>query len=196
MPYTAATAPKAVKDALPAAALKIWVAACNSALKQYPKEETAFKVAWAAVKQKYRQDKDGNWVAIKKVEIRGDILKVDKATRLVWGWGSVAEVDGVPVTDSQGDQIDPAELQAAVHDYVKSLRHAKVMHEGEVVGEVVDSFVWTADLQKAFGVDFGRVGWALGMEMPAEVVERVEAGEYGAFSIAGTAARLEIPDAE
>ena len=129
------------------------------------------------------------------VELRADVVKVDRATRLVWGWGSVAEVDGVPVVDSQGDVVAPAELQRAVHAYVKSLRHAKVEHEGEVVGEVVDSFVWTRELQAAFGVDFGKTGWALGMEMPADVVARCASGEFNAFSIAGSAARVEIPDA-
>jgi hypothetical protein len=63
-----------------------------------------------------------------------------------------------------------------------------------VVGEVVDTFVWLDDVQKAYNVDFGCEGWAVGMEMPAAVVARVEAGELNAFSIAGSGVRVDIPD--
>jgi cation transport regulator ChaB len=244
MPFTVATAPKAVRDALPAAALKIWVAAHTAALKTYDGDESkAAATAWAAVKMKYKKTSGGEWVAkgvgssgfvadvvggvlkalgygaedtavepdgepvaesepepVGKgeeapVEITALVKKVDVKNRLVWGWASVIKLDGQPVIDLQGDVIDGQELRRAVHDYVKSLRHAKVMHEGEVVGEVVDSFVWLDDVQKAYSVDFGCEGWAVGMEMPATVVARVEAGELNAFSIAGTAARVELPDA-
>jgi cation transport regulator len=64
MPYhTAADLPEAVKHNLPAHAQEIYRAAFNNAWKEYKnphkragnasREETAHKVAWAAVKQKY-----------------------------------------------------------------------------------------------------------------------------------------------
>lgn len=64
--------PESVKNVLPEHAQEIYQAAHNNALEQYedPKkrkgdaslEETAHKVAWAAVKEKYEKDeKTGKW---------------------------------------------------------------------------------------------------------------------------------------
>lgn len=65
MPYSASNPPAVAKD-LPKHALDIFIAAFNSALKQYDgNEQKSFSVAWAAVKSKYEQDKDGNWKAKK-----------------------------------------------------------------------------------------------------------------------------------
>jgi cation transport regulator len=65
--------PKAVRDHLPEHAQEIYLEAYNSALKQYDQpderrgdaslEETASRVAWAAVKKKYEKDEDsGRWL--------------------------------------------------------------------------------------------------------------------------------------
>lgn len=69
MPYNSLSElPESVKDNLPKHAQEIYRAAFNSAYDQYKspadrkgeasREETAHKVAWAAVKEKYK--KDGN----------------------------------------------------------------------------------------------------------------------------------------
>lgn len=66
--------PDSVRDNVPKHAQEIYLAAYNSAWEQYDKpeerrddasrEETAHKVAWAAVKQKYEKDeKSGKWHA-------------------------------------------------------------------------------------------------------------------------------------
>lgn len=63
MPYTSLNElPDSVKDHLPHHAQEIFKEAFNSASKEYAKEETAFKVAWSAVKNKYNKGKDGEWV--------------------------------------------------------------------------------------------------------------------------------------
>jgi cation transport regulator len=73
MPYqTPADLPDSVKDNLPKHAQEIYLAAYNSAWDQYAdpdrrrgddtREETAHKVAWAAVKEKYEK-RDNKWVA-------------------------------------------------------------------------------------------------------------------------------------
>lgn len=95
MPYTASTAPPAIK-ALPAGARDIWIAAFNAAAKTYPTEAQAFAVAWAAVKRKYRKSGD-DWVekadtgdghvAVKLNDL-ADILVVPDFVSLV---GSVAK---------------------------------------------------------------------------------------------------------
>ena len=74
MPYkNRSDLPDSVKDHLPAHAQDIYVEAFNHAWEQYKdpeerrgdasREETAHKVAWAAVKRKYRKEGD-MWVEI------------------------------------------------------------------------------------------------------------------------------------
>jgi cation transport regulator len=67
--------PESVRDNLPKHAQEIYMEAYNSAWQQYDepherrggasREETAHRVAWAAVKNKYeKDDKSGKWTAI------------------------------------------------------------------------------------------------------------------------------------
>jgi cation transport regulator len=73
MPYERRSdLPDRVRGVLPAHAQDIYLAAYNSAWDQYEdpeerdadvsREETAHKVAWAAVKQRYEKDDSGDWV--------------------------------------------------------------------------------------------------------------------------------------
>ncbi|MEZ0471086.1 putative cation transport regulator ChaB [Luteimonas salinilitoris] len=72
MPYhSIAELPDNVRDHVPRHAQEIYKEAFNSAWEQYDKpderrgdasrEETAHKVAWSAVKDKYEKGDDGNW---------------------------------------------------------------------------------------------------------------------------------------
>jgi cation transport regulator len=58
--------PEDVQDALPQHAQEIYREAFNSAWDQYAdqddREATAHQVAWSAVKDKYKQNDDGEWV--------------------------------------------------------------------------------------------------------------------------------------
>ena len=67
MPYTLLTIPDWVKK-MPKGAQEIWVNAFNAAVKQYDDEETAFKIAIAAVKKKYKQNERGEWVLKENIE--------------------------------------------------------------------------------------------------------------------------------
>lgn len=73
MPYKQTSElPDSVRDNLPQPAQEIFKDAYNNAWDEYadPKdrrgdasrEETAFRVAWAAVKKKYVKNDDGRWV--------------------------------------------------------------------------------------------------------------------------------------
>ncbi|BAY17737.1 ChaB family protein [Nostoc sp. HK-01] len=53
--------PDAVKDHLPKHAQEIFRAAFNSAVREYDNEESAFRVAWSAVKRDYEKGEDGQW---------------------------------------------------------------------------------------------------------------------------------------
>lgn len=72
MPYnTTDELPEAVRNVLPQGARDIFKEAFNSAWDEYAdpakrrgsegQEETAMRVAWAAVKNKYAKCDDGNW---------------------------------------------------------------------------------------------------------------------------------------
>lgn len=74
MPYQKLTdLPDSVKDNLPHHAQEIYKEAYNSAWAQYKdpddrrgdatREETAHRVAWAAVKHQYEKNEQGEWVA-------------------------------------------------------------------------------------------------------------------------------------
>jgi len=74
MPYKAiGDLPDSVRDHVPKHAQEIYKEAFNSAWEGYAdkderrgeesREEAAHKVAWAAVKKKYRKDDDGDWHA-------------------------------------------------------------------------------------------------------------------------------------
>ncbi|RUR74433.1 ChaB family protein [Chlorogloeopsis fritschii PCC 9212] len=53
--------PDSVKEHLPKHAQEIFIAAFNNAEKEYNSEESAFRVAWSAVKRDYEKGEDGKW---------------------------------------------------------------------------------------------------------------------------------------
>lgn len=119
------------------------------------------------------------------------ILKSEPAQQVVYGWGSVSLADGGLVTDLQGDQIEPSELERAVIEFMLDFRSSGIMHEGESIGTVVASLVTTPDIVRAFGLSPDLpIGWILGVKVhDPGVWSRVVSGELGAFSIQGTANR-------
>ena len=135
-----------------------------------------------------------------------DILKYagpDLKGSTVWGWASVIEKDGETIRDHQGDQITEAELIKAAHDYVTNSRTGGAMHiycEGDKrqplkCGEVVESLVFTKDLQTAMGINLGKVGWLLGYRITNPAVRKAGAdGQLKSFSIGGAGLRIPIEE--
>lgn len=118
------------------------------------------------------------------------VTKVNKVERKVWGWFSVASINGQPVVDVEGDMIDIATLQKAAHAYLAKSRKADEMHDENPVGELVDSIVLTKDVQAALGIDLGMEGWFGGYHVTNDAAwEKVEKGIYRGFSIGGSAIR-------
>ncbi len=128
-----------------------------------------------------------------------EFIKKDESQHVVYGWASISvESDGQVVTDLQGDQIDPDELEQAVTDFMLSYRAheadgAGVMHETESKCEVIASLVTTPDIVKAFGLGKDLpIGWILGLKVMDDAIwQRVMSGELKALSIQGTAERVE-----
>lgn len=116
--------------------------------------------------------------------------------RLVFGWASVSTEGGRLVTDVQGDQIEPSELEKAAYRYVLKSRQAGEMHVRKTgIGDLVESIVFTKAKQDALGIDLGREGWWVGFKIhDDEVWKAIKKGEYSAFSIGGRGTRVPVKE--
>lgn len=118
------------------------------------------------------------------------VYKSDDEQKMVYGYASVIEIDGKTLIDKHGDTISEEALVKAAHIFMSRYREGKEMHKGDQVGEVVESIVFTHDLQKALDIDLGCVGWFVGYKVHKEEVwEKVKKGELSMFSIGGRATR-------
>lgn len=126
-----------------------------------------------------------------------EIAKKASAQQLVFGWLSMAlDESGVPVIDHEGDVISAEELEQAAYDFVLYSRKAGEMHEVIGVGRLVESMVFTPEKARVLGIPDGvlpKSGWWVGFKVDdPEVWSKIESGEYRAFSIGGTADRVEV----
>jgi cation transport regulator ChaB len=193
MPYASnAELPVAVRGALPASGQSTWRTIFNAADKQYPDdEEKAFATAWAGLRRAgWSKDSSGAWHKVEKV------LKVDAERQYVFGWASVAFAkDGSQVEDLQGDLIDLEDLEEAAYQFALSYRESGVMHAGEAVGQMIESFMVTPDKLAAMGLppDSLPMGHWVGFHIPdAALFAKIKDGTYGGFSIQGDAVREEV----
>ena len=125
-----------------------------------------------------------------------DISKMNDDQHLVFGWANVSlTADGDVPLDWQGDITAPEVLEKAAYQYVLKYREAGEMHQGEAVGYLVESCMFTKQKMAAMGIPEGIVpeGWWVGFYIPDdEVVAKVKSGEYKMFSIQGRAKRVKL----
>lgn len=122
-----------------------------------------------------------------------EIAKSDDELRVVYGWASMSKEGDDHVVDLQGDKIAVPDLVKAAHEYVTNFRDGGDLHTTLGIGKVVESIVLTPEVQKALGIDLGKVGWFIGMKVDDDGVwKRVKSGELKAFSIGGSGSR--VPD--
>lgn len=136
--------------------------------------------------------------------LRGEISKVDEDKRQAFGWASVAEIDGVPVDDLQGDRISIEEIEKSAYDYMLNSRVGGAMHQrigkgidmGPVhVADTIESFVVTPEKLVAMGLapDALPHGWWLGQQINDEVSwQKVKSREWTGFSVHGSGVRKEV----
>lgn len=135
-------------------------------------------------------------VSVNKSQEEATVLKVDDEQGLVYGWAYVSTEDGNLLVDSQGDSIEPIEMEKMATDFMLNSRNAKVMHKGEDVGTFVHSFPMTNDIMKAFDIYCDREGWIVAMKPASEeVMKAYKSGDYTGFSIGGKAGDVEEYDA-
>lgn len=159
--------------------------------KKDKKKSRTFKDMWTDMTKSFAKSKDD--VVGEKVEIESEIIKMDDEQQMVTGWASVIEKNGIPVVDHQDDIITVDELTKAAHNFMSDYRVGKAMHDGGKVGEVVESVVFTKELQKALGIDLGKVGWLIKVKVTnPKVWAQVKKGELKAFSVGGTGVRTPV----
>jgi len=123
------------------------------------------------------------------------IAKTDDVQNQVFGWASVSMRDGELLTDLQGDQIEPAELEKAAYDFVLTARSANEMHDGAPVGQLIESVVVTPEKLSAMGLvnkSAPTAGLWVGFQLEPASYAKVKAGAYRMFSIEGRAVPVAV----
>jgi hypothetical protein len=179
MPWTPADADKHVKGLTPHGK-EVWASVANRALMDCKGDDCEAKAIRIANAQAQRV---------------GKVAKIDEEQRLVFGYVYVAKTkDGETVIDHSGEFVDPADLEDAMYKYVLESRESNDMHEGPVTGKLVESFVITPDKLEAMGLEKNALPlgiWA-GFQLDPEAFEKVKTGERRAFSIEGSASKVEV----
>lgn len=126
------------------------------------------------------------------------IAKLDPSRQLVFGWVNVCVLKtGEAVEDLEGDVIDVADFEDAVYEFNLVGREANAEHAGATIGHLVESLFVTEEKLAALGLapDALPLGWWAGWKVDDMTAwEKVQSGEYQAFSIEGTAAREALTD--
>lgn len=146
------------------------------------------------------------------VSLRFEVSKVDQDQRLVFGFAKLAVEAGEtePMTDRQGDVVEPEELEKAAYRYVLTSRDGGEMHKRTGVATLVESMMFTDEkLAKICTAEDGTVdtaalevtkrvvpqGWWVGFKVTDdEVWKAVKDGSYPMFSIHGRGTRTPMAD--
>jgi hypothetical protein len=143
------------------------------------------------------------------LEWSGTISKFDSDKRLVFGWASIAKVNGEPVIDRQGDYVPIETTEDAAYKYVIHSRKGGDMHrrvtkagfgvkdEPLHTSDLVESVVVTQEKLDAWGLTEEQLplGWWVGFKVhDDEQWDLVKAGKRPAFSIHGSGRRQPVPE--
>lgn len=116
------------------------------------------------------------------------ISKIDEEKRRVFGFASVAKIQGEELVDLHGDVLSPETLEEAAAEFRGT---AGVNHQGDPVGEVFESVLIDATKARSMGMeptDPSFVGWWIGVQLQeGPIWDAVRKGELGMFSIQGRA---------
>lgn len=161
MPYTKKNMPERIKK-LPSNAQDIFIAAFNSAFKQYDgNEEKSNATAWAAVKKMFKKDNMGNW--IKACEGFNYLVSLSENSNLVeimrTGNWKHPEYGDLVITDNTLDNII-INFNDRVRgvDIAIDLEHGESSYKGEAAG-------WIKRLEKKDGRLLAEIDWTkLGKE--------------------------------
>jgi len=176
MPYTESDYPAQIKD-LPDHGRKIWVAAFNSAYKNYDPEKDqqydsekskvknrdayAARVAWGVVKRKYKKDADGKWIA-KALSFNVAIIRtaIKNGQRRYFFTGSSDRIDLLE------ERLDPSIFDDFVYNFERRYPgpiHVDIAHFSYYYPEL-KSLVYTGEVDQLYRDDRYIKGWAFDYE--------------------------------
>jgi Putative phage serine protease XkdF len=136
---------------------------------------------------KRRQVVDGNGDEDGVVKFdKANVVKVDDALGLVFGYAIICKRDGSDYFDLQDDHIPEDAMLKAAADFMLHSRMSKDMHEGDQDGHIVFAFPLTTDIAKALGIVTKDTGLLIAMKPSAEVLAKFKDGTYTGFSIGGS----------
>lgn len=133
-----------------------------------------------------------------------DIIKTDDEKRVVGGFASVSSIGGKLVIDKQDDVIAASDLEEASWEFVLYSRTQGDMHEKRDVGQLVASYVHTAEKEAQWQAWIEKMGTGGRVDMRAEfwwvefrvnddkLWKMIKSGERPEFSIGGQAERVPI----
>lgn len=176
MPYTKKNMPENIKK-IPSKAQDIFIAAFNSAFKQYNgDEEKSNAIAWAAVKKQFKKDKMGNWIKACEgfhymISLAEDESKLVEIMRIgKWKHPTYGELE---ITDNTLENII-----INFNDNVRGvniaidLEHGESSYKGEAAG-------WIKRLEKKNGRLLAEVDWTkLGKEKLKDKIYKYFSPEF------------------
>lgn len=139
----------------------------------------------------------------KSFNTKATIVKLDDERRHVFGIFSVCKVGDELVTDHEGDEFEPDELENAAYNHVLDARVAGENHVRKGVGDLIESVVFNPEKCAAMVKSLAETGIVATIDIPAvvwwggyhvhddAVWKAVKDGDYVSFSIGGSADRIE-----
>jgi hypothetical protein len=126
------------------------------------------------------------------------VSKMDADKQQVFGWASIAMVNGQYVVDKHEDVIPVEELEKAAYDFVLNFREQDDMHVGNPTGRCIESVVYTPEKSEQGLVaknDKGEqvFGWWVGFQVDdPELWKACKEGRRPEFSIGGSARKEKV----
>lgn len=204
MPYPRNSAlPSSVRNAMPAECQTCFRHAFNSSMGNGSSHGRALVAGYAAVRRagwKKGKGESRFHKRLRLVEKGGQREVVAKQLRLevigkgpkrvFYAWASVVEKGGELVTDWDGDGWPAEDMEKAAWRYASGPGQHGVNHESLAGSDLVASMPFTADLQKALGIDLGKVGWLVGYHVNDDALwGQIEKGELPMLSVHGYGVR-------
>lgn len=118
-----------------------------------------------------------------------NVIKVDTARRLVFGWAQVCTKNGAEYFDTDNQHIPESVTLDAWADFMRNGRVNKAMHSGDQVGDVAFAFPAYDDIFKSLGLQIGdQSGIIVGVYVQDDdVLNKYHTGVYKGFSVGGAA---------
>jgi hypothetical protein len=194
--------PKSEAIAIAIAARKRWARGGGKVRPQIRARSAAATARWEAM----RAETKGKRLAKDDTDdftVTGEIEKVDKERKQVFGWAYVTHDEaGRLNVDKSGEFIDdPEELEKMAYTFVLDSRqggqnHERIGKDAPVIkSTMIESMVFTPEKIEAMGLPEGTVpvGWWTGWQIHDDSAwDDVKSGRAKMFSIHGTGSRAKV----